>query len=363
MKCLKCGYESERVFSSCPSCGGIASEYIAVDKELGGLQNKSSSHGKWHLFIVGAIGLSAIFVLLWFLFQNNKKPDDLMKPKSEPDVKSTNIGSVVSSSNHLTKRKSKQSGLDAQKAVSSTNQSEPPKTQQKVYKDKVKETFLKGIQFGLEGDMDRAREQFLTIMETHPDYKPAVAALELLDSVIDHEEAQSALSLYFQGAMLQTENYSIADTLTVYKEAARIYKDMGMRKYAITILDTALSVAPKDVQLLSSLGQLWASERAWEKAEEFFKAALQKDQANREATSRLALVYGIEGRWDMAIRMLQKDIPLRAQDGEMDFYLALACYYTKQFALSRQFVDKAMQLGYKVNPTLLAALKSNQQLQ
>src|SRR3990172_10414640 len=138
---------------------------------------------------------------------------------------------------------------------------------------------------------------------------------------------------------------------------------MGMRKYAITILDTALSVAPKDVQLLSSLGQLWASERAWEKAEEFFKAALQKDPANREATSRLALLYGIQGRWDIAISMLQKDTPLRAQDGEMNFYLALAYYYTKQFALSRQFADRAMQLGYKVNPTLLAALKSNQQLQ
>lgn len=336
MKCIKCGYESEQRFESCPSCGVIVNEYMVVDKELDNIQNQKQGR-----FLIAAfIGLLVVIVaaFFWFLILNHKeKPPADSRHKNKSIQKTNKEADVVP---------------PAAKPDSLTN---PQKTKE----DQIKDLYLKGARYGSQGKIYRAKEQFLSILEKNPDHKASNLALLLLDSIAEVTDENTGVKLYFQGVVLQEEEQSKDEALDAYKKSAAYLKDRGLKKLAIAILGKAISLNPKDAQLYYDVGIMWASKRKWYRAELAFNEAVKIEPKNRNAIDKLGMVYGLQEKWDNAIRTFKTPTPSRDKDGEMDFHLALVYFYKKQFDLSKKYADRALQLGYKVNPVLIAKLSKH----
>jgi tetratricopeptide (TPR) repeat protein len=125
-------------------------------------------------------------------------------------------------------------------------------------------------------------------------------------------------------------------------------------------------------------GVEYGAQGKFKEAENEFKRALEIDQFYGPAKECLKLtedalakrvenevaihlfkgaIYGNKGMWDEAITEFKKAIALNPNFAEAHYNLAVSYYYKGQHGLAIKHCDQAIELGYKVHPALLDALK------
>lgn len=87
------------------------------------------------------------------------------------------------------------------------------------------------------------------------------------------------------------------------------------------------------------------------------KKAISLDPNSSAAYSNLGSVCNWKGLYNEAISAYKKVISLDPEDALAYNNLAIAYYKKQQYKKAIQYCDKAIELGYKVNPGFLKALK------
>ncbi len=90
-----------------------------------------------------------------------------------------------------------------------------------------------------------------------------------------------------------------------------------------------------------------------------YEKALEFDQNNIVLYNKLAGLYIIVGEYDLAILLLGEALKINPDLALIHNDLAVAHYYKRDYGLAIKHCDKAIGLGYKVEPGFLDSLKKH----
>ena len=114
-------------------------------------------------------------------------------------------------------------------------------------------------------------------------------------------------------AALQPRDWRPVSLLAVALEQAHRDDD------ALTAHQKALALAPDNPATLTNLGMYFASHGAPEKAEPLLRKAAEAPGATAQERQNLALVLGLEGRYDDAARLARQDLPPDQVDNNLAY--------------------------------------------
>jgi Flp pilus assembly protein TadD len=90
-----------------------------------------------------------------------------------------------------------------------------------------------------------------------------------------------------------------------------------------------------------------------------YKKALSINPTYVKAYSNLGITYGELKRAEESIETLKNALALKPDDPEIHSNLAASYYLQGDYTQARFHCDKALALGYRVNPKLLELLKTS----
>jgi tetratricopeptide (TPR) repeat protein len=152
----------------------------------------------------------------------------------------------------------------------------------------------------LAGKLDRAQSQCATVLRQYPDY---VAALQTMGLILaDRSQDQQALGYLHRASMLNPNDPLILTAL------AGVYLSMGANVMASRTLEQARQLAPHDVNILATLGEIYRADKEYELACAAYEAALKIEPAYTVAEVGLALSLMQTGQLDQAAAILQKQV-------------------------------------------------------
>jgi Flp pilus assembly protein TadD len=112
---------------------------------------------------------------------------------------------------------------------------------------------------------------------------------------------------------LQPRDWRPVSLLAVALEQARRDDE------ALAAHEKALALAPDNPATLTNLGMYYASHGAPEKAEPLLRKAAEAPGATVQERQNLALVLGLEGRYDEAARLARQDLPPDQVDNNLAY--------------------------------------------
>ena len=135
----------------------------------------------------------------------------------------------------------------------------------------------------LAGKLDRAQSECAAVLRQYPDY---VAALQTMGLVLaDRSQYEKALDYLHRAAMLNPHDPNILIGLS------GVYLSVGANLMAARTLEQARDIAPSDVNILATLGEIYRAEKEYELSKEAFEAALRIDPGFAAAENGLALSF------------------------------------------------------------------------
>jgi len=170
------------------------------------------------------------------------------------------------------------------------------------YAQTAKECYDKGIEYGSQGRFEEAEEEFKKAPKIDQFYVPAEAGLKIIEDVLEKRVKNEFAIHLFKGAA---------------------YDSKGMFDEAIAECKKAIAINPNYA----------------------------------EAHTNLGLAYGDKGMFDEAIAECKKAIAINPNYAKAHNNLAVVYYEQGQYDLAIKHCDKAIELGGKVHPEFLEALK------
>jgi len=135
------------------------------------------------------------------------------------------------------------------------------------------------------------------------------------------------------------------------------YVKKGMLDKAIYDFKQAIAINPRHAEAHYALGFVFNEKGMSDEALFEFKRALTLKPRYAEVHYNLGVLYQKREKLDEAISEFKQAIANKPRYPEAHHDLAFAYYYTQKHQLAIIHCDKAMQLGYSVNPQLLELLK------
>ena len=170
------------------------------------------------------------------------------------------------------------------------------------YAQTAKECYDKGIEYGSQGRFEEVEEEFKKALKIDQFYVPAEAGLKIIEDVLEKRVKNEFAIHLFKGAA---------------------YDSKGMFDEAIAECKKAIAINPNYA----------------------------------EAHTNLGLVYYNKGMFDEAIAECKKAIAINPNYAKAHNNLAVVYYEQGQYDLAIKHCDKAIELGGKVHPEFLEALK------
>lgn len=201
----------------------------------------------------------------------------------------------------------------------------------------------------------------------------------------DANEYEKAIACYKKAIEVNSEYPE------VYNNLGFAYKNIGEYEKAITFYNKALEIDPKCAKAYCNLGIVYGILGQYEEAISHYKKAIELDREYAEAYNNLGNTYfnigkyeqaipcynkaleidpeytkaynnlGVSyknlGRHKEAIAAYEKALKIKPDFAEVHTNLALLYYNKKDYALAIQHCDKAVELGYSVDPKLIEVLK------
>jgi len=179
---------------------------------------------------------------------------------------------------------------------------------------------------------------------------------------------------YFNLGVYYSDTGRVDEAIEQFKVAIRInphyvraynnlgitYTKKGMLNEAIAVYRKALSIDPLHEKAYYNLGNVYLEQGRFDEAIHAFKNAILINSDYTQAHYNLGYAYDKKGMWDEAIAGYERVLSLNSGYAEACNNLAVIyCYRKKDFTLAARYCKRAMELGYKVHPMLLDALKSS----
>ena len=136
------------------------------------------------------------------------------------------------------------------------------------------------------------------------------------------------------------------------------YAKKGMFDKAITEYEKTIAIDPRHERAHYNLGIIYFNQGDFDRAIVEFKNAITINPNYARAHYNLGNAYDKKGLWDKAITAYNKALAYNPKYAEACNNLAVIyCYRKKDFELAVTYCRRALELGYKVHPVLLEALK------
>ena len=170
------------------------------------------------------------------------------------------------------------------------------------YAQTAKECYDKGIEYGSQGRFEEVEEEFKKALKIDQFYVPAEAGLKIIEDVLEKRVKNEFAIHLFKGAA---------------------YDSKGMFDEAIAECKKAIAINPNYAEAHTNLGLVYYNKGMFDEEIAEYKKAIAINPNYAKAHNNLAVVYYEQGQYDLAIK----------------------------------HCDKAIELGGKVHPEFLEALK------
>ncbi len=136
------------------------------------------------------------------------------------------------------------------------------------------------------------------------------------------------------------------------------YAEKGMLDEAIAQHKKAIRIDPDLVTGYINLGAAYHMKGMFDEAIAQYKHVLKIDPNNADAHFNLGVVYGNKGLINEAITQYERAVAINPDLAGAHNNLAVAYYFEEQYELAIRHCDKAVELGFGVNPGFLQALRA-----
>ena len=159
----------------------------------------------------------------------------------------------------------------------------------------------------------------------------AAEAVTNLQAALAKSPDDPDLLFYLSRAATVLSGQALDRLLSVYPKSARGYQALGQTDYEMKVFskavkeyEQAIAMRPDLPGLRLELGQVYAADSEWEKAEEQFRGEAQLQPGNAEAAYRLGNALIQEGKMKEAVDELQRSDLLRPNMSETLYALGRA---------------------------------------
>lgn len=151
-----------------------------------------------------------------------------------------------------------------------------------------------GIAYSMTGDIDKAEYYFRKVISLNPAYGPSHNLLGvILTEKGKYEEAEKEFKRALEDVAYPTKE-------VVHLNMAKLYLKKGEKMKALASLDLALAANKNYAPAYALKGFIFAEGGEYDKAEELYKTALEKDRDNPRLLFALAEIYEKEGKVEEA---------------------------------------------------------------
>ncbi len=167
----------------------------------------------------------------------------------------------------------------------------------------------------------------------------------------DIGKKKEAIVLY-KKAIEINPNYAEA-----YTNLGNIYLDIGKKEEAIVLYKKAIEINSDYAEAYYNLGNTYRSLGKHEEALDLYKKAIKVNPNYVEAYNNLGIAYYDIGRKEDAVALFKRAMKINPNYAEAYNNLAIIYYNKKQYSLAVKHCNRAIELGYKVNPEFLKLLE------
>jgi len=206
-----------------------------------------------------------------------------------------------------------------------------------------------GSSFREIGKYEDAVAMYKKVIEIDPHFAESYNNLGVIS--FESGKDEEAVELY-KRAIENDPDYADA-----YYNLGIAYVRMGKRDEAIASLLKAIDTDPTNAEAYNALGNAYKAAERYKEAASSFLKAIKVDENFAKAYNDLGALYATFGEQDAAIILFTKALEIEPDLAESHNNLAAVYYRQQQFDRAIRHCDRALGLGYKVNPDLLEELK------
>lgn len=238
------------------------------------------------------------------------------------------------------------------------------------YGQTAEDYYDKGMEYGVVGEFEKARQEFAKALEVDPFYEPVRIGLKLSEDVLTQRiKVETAIYLFkgidydnkkmfdesiaeFRKAIEINPNYAEA-----YHNLGLVYHHKAMFDEAIAELKKVIEIDPNLPEAHYNLGVAYHNKGMLDEAIAEYKKAIEINPNYADAHNTLGLAYYSKGMLDEAVAEYRKAIEINPGHAVAHNNLAVAYYSRGEYGLAIKHCDKVIELAYQVHPDFLEALE------
>lgn len=233
--------------------------------------------------------------------------------------------------------------------------------------------------------IEQARRSFEKAIELDPDY--AEAYYNLGNTYFDMDEKRKAIKWFKKATGLNPEyadayyNLGIAyrdtgkreqainsfrkatevnpDYADAYFNLGILFSEAGRKKEAVLSYRKAIEIEPNYSQAYNNLGNLYSSIGKKAEAIRSYKKALEINPNYADTYYNLGKAFIDLGMMEQAIAAYKQVIEIDPGYARAFFNLSVCYFHRQEYSLAVEYCDRAVGLGYKVNPEFLKELEAH----
>jgi len=163
---------------------------------------------------------------------------------------------------------------------------------------------------------------------------------------------------YFNRGEAYSFRQQYAQAITDYKKALFLYNSKYTLKRDYSGVDKKIEALGSDYSAVYNfLGILFENIGHREEAKHLFFCSLSLNPRNVEPYNNIAVLLGNLGGYDEAIEVSRKALEIDPRSGKACYNLAMAYYFKKEYGLSSEYMQRAIDLGYAIPVSSLGLMK------
>lgn len=189
--------------------------------------------------------------------------------------------------------------------------------------------YNRGLEYAIQGNFQKAKEEFEKVLKTDPFYRPAELSLETIKDVIDLRINKEIAIHLFKGVSYDNEgqydkaisNYGKVIEMNpkfyqAYNTRGGVYYKKGQYDQAISDFNVAIEINSDYAEAYFNRGIVYNEKSIYDKAISDFTKALEINENYAKAYSSRGITYFNKAKYDQAISDFKKAIEINPSDAK-----------------------------------------------